>query len=211
MDIDKILLLMYKEVMRFKAPVVEMVEITRNDPYRIVVATMLSARTKDETTVKACKRLFEVAPTPEKLAELELHTIEKLIFPVGFYKTKARRLKQLPAYIKGGIPTTLEGLMSIHGIGRKTANIVLNSAFGKDAIGVDTHVHRISNRIGIVNSSTPVETERMLKKVVPKRWWSKINFIMVSYGQNVCRPISPHCSKCVIKDYCQRNGVEMSR
>ncbi len=211
MDIDKILSLMYEEVKRFKAPVVEMVEITRNDPYKIVVATMLSARTKDETTVKACKRLFEAAPTPEKLAKLDIDTIEKLIFPVGFYKTKAKRLKLLPSYIKEGVPTTLEQLMAIPGIGRKTANIVLNSAFGKEAIGVDTHVHRISNRIGIVKTSTPVETEKELKKVVPKRWWNKINFIMVSYGQNICRPISPYCSKCVIKDYCQRKGVRMSR
>ncbi|RMF06129.1 endonuclease III [Candidatus Woesearchaeota archaeon] len=204
-----------REVRHYKVPVIDLIEVQTGDPYRVLVGTILSARTKDETTAAASKRLFEKAKNLDELAKLSVKEIEALIFPVGFYKNKARFLKELPKAIRnefnGEIPKTLEGLMQLPGVGRKTANLVLSVAFKKPAICVDTHVHRISNRLGLVKTSTPLETELALRSVLPKRYWKEVNRFFVALGQNICSPISPKCSRCPIRKECGRIGVEKSR
>lgn len=156
-------------------------------PFQTLVAVALSARTRDETTAKRCKELFKVAPTPQKLTWLSVDQIAKIVYPVGFYKTKAKNLKRLAGQVverfKGEVPRTLEGLTSLPGVGRKTANIVLARAFGIPAIGVDTHVHRVANTLGWVKTKTPEQTERELVKILPKKYWVDVNYLMVSIGQ----------------------------
>lgn len=156
-------------------------------PFQTLVAVMLSSRTRDETTSRVCQRLFKVAPTPQKLVQLENSKLETLIYPVGFYKTKARHLKQLAQGVVerfgGEIPKTIEGLTLLPGVGRKTANIVLARAFNIPAIGVDTHVHRVANALGWVETKTPEQTERELMKILPKKHWVDVNNLLVSIGQ----------------------------
>ncbi len=162
-------------------------EVFAKDPYKTLVSTILSARTKDETTLAAAKRLFAKAPNIKELDKLDNLSIQKLIYPVGFYKTKARYLKETAKIIltdfKGRIPNKREDLMKLPGVGRKTANLVLNRAFGIPAIAVDTHVHRISNLLGWVKTKTPEQTERELSKILPKKYWSDINHLFVSIGR----------------------------
>ena len=157
-------------------------ELFGSDPYKTLVSTLLSARTKDEVTLEASRRLFEMAPNLEQLGQLEIKLIEKLIYPVGFYKTKARHLKKLASLITK-VPNTKEGLMKLPGVGVKTANLVLNRAFGIPAIAVDTHVHRISNILGWVHTKTPEQTEKELIKIVPKKYWPEMNKLFVSIGR----------------------------
>jgi len=196
-------------------PIVDLIKIQTNDPFRILVGTILSARTKDETTSAACKRLFSKAKDIEELGKLQLKNIEKLIYPVGFYKNKARFLKQLPNVLRdefnNRIPETVEELVRLPGVGRKTANLVATIAFNKHAICVDTHVHRIMNRLGYVKTKIPLETEMALRKKLAKRYWKTINSLLVAFGQNICKPVSPFCSKCPIIRYCNRIGVRRSR
>jgi endonuclease III len=162
-------------------------EIFGNDPYKTLISTLMSARTKDDVTLLASKRLFEAAPNLEQLNQLEISTIEKLIYPVGFYKTKSKHLKLLArtvlADFGGIVPKTREELVTLPGVGRKTANLVLNRAFGISAIAVDTHVHRISNLLGWVNTKTPEETEKELNRILPKKYWPEINKLFVSIGR----------------------------
>lgn len=162
-------------------------EVFRKDPYEVLVSTLLSSRTKDEVTLKASKRLFEKAPDIYKLKKLRINKLRSLIYPVGFYKTKAKHLKELANIIvdkhNGKIPTTRPGLVRLPGVGRKTANLVLNRAFGIPAIAVDTHVHRISNLLGWVDTKTPEQTEKELNKVLPKKYWPDINRLFVSIGR----------------------------
>jgi len=176
-------------------------------PFQHLVFTVLSSRTKDEVTAEVCKRLFSVADTPEKLAELPVDRIEELIRGVGFYRVKAKNLKKLAEELVklGRVPDSYEELVKLPGVGRKTANVVLASAFGKDSIGVDTHVHRISNRLGLVSTEKPEETEEELKKLFPKKLWRKVNRAMVGFGQTVCKPQKPLCSECPFKDRCPYN------
>ena len=176
-------------------------------PFQHLVFTVLSSRTKDEVTAEVCKRLFSVADTPEKLAELPIDRIEELIRGVGFYRVKAKNLKKLAEELVklGRVPDSYEELVKLPGVGRKTANVVLASAFGKDSIGVDTHVHRISNRLGLVSTEKPEETEEELKKLFPKKLWRKVNRAMVGFGQTVCKPQKPLCSECPFKDRCPYN------
>ena len=187
----------------------------KETPYQVLIGTILSARTKDETTAEACSRLFKKAPTVRKLAGLSEQELAKLIYPVGFYKTKAKHLKAAAAMLltefEGRIPDTLEDLLKIPGVGRKTANLVLGEAFNKHAICVDTHVHRISNRLGIIQTNTPKETEQTLEQILPKRHWIRYNTYLVAHGQMVCKPISPLCSQCQIHSFCQRVNVTRSR
>jgi endonuclease-3 len=163
-------------------------EIFHNDHYKTLVSTIMSSRTKDETTLKASKRLFKKAPSVSKLSKLSEQEIMDLIFPVGFYKTKTKQLKKLSLTLlknhKSKVPNTLEGLTQLPGIGRKTANLVLNSTFDKPAIAVDTHVHKISNLLGWVKTKNPEETEKVLIEIIPKKYWSKINTLFVSVGRN---------------------------
>ncbi len=176
------------------------------DPFKVLVAAFLSTRTKDEITEQATKNLFKVINKPEDLLKLDVEQIEKLIYPVGFYKVKARRLKELTEQIcrefNGKVPDNIKDLMKLKGVGRKVANVVLAYAFNKDVIAVDTHVHRIANRLGIVNTKTPEETEEALKKVVPRKFWKDINRIFVNFGKKICKPIRPNCEACPIRKFC---------
>ena len=175
-------------------------------PFRILIATILSARTKDENTTKAADKLFKVYGTPQKLAKAKVKDVEKMIKSVGFYHVKSRRIINAANIIlskyHGKVPANIEQLTDIPGVGRKTANCVLVYAFEKPAIPVDTHVHRISNRLGLVDTKTPEETEMELRKKVPKKHWLPINNTFVMYGQNICKPISPMCNVCKIRKNC---------
>jgi len=175
-------------------------------PFRILIATILSARTKDENTTKAADKLFKVYGTPQKLAKAKVKDVEKMIKSVGFYHVKSRRIINAANIIlskyHGKVPANIEQLTDIPGVGRKTANCVLVYAFEEPAIPVDTHVHRISNRLGLVDTKTPEETEMELRKNVPKKYWLPINNTFVMYGQNICKPISPMCNVCKIRKNC---------
>ncbi|MBW2997413.1 endonuclease III [Candidatus Woesearchaeota archaeon] len=212
--IEKIIPILKKEIKQFQMPIVSEVAL-RRDPYRVLISCLLSLRTKDETTAGASKRLFAKAKNPKQLAALPIKQIEKLIYPVGFYKTKAKRIKDIANILikkyNSKVPDDLDELLKLHGVGRKTANIVITIAFKKHGVAVDTHVHRISNRLGYVNTKTPEKTEFALRKKLPKRHWLIYNDLLVTWGQNICRPISPLCSKCKIRPYCNRVGVRTSR
>jgi endonuclease-3 len=194
-------------------PAVEKISASRaEDPFQVTMATLLSARTQDATTYAAAERLFAKASTPETMASLTVRQIEKLIYPVSFYRYKARYIKatcaKLISDFGGKTPRTLEELLTLPGVGRKTANLVLILAFeSRKNICVDTHVPRIANRLGWVKTSTPDETERALYKATDKRWWPYINLYLVTWGQNVCRPVYPRCPACAIRDECPRIGV----
>ncbi len=176
------------------------------DPFSLLVATVVSQRTRDETTLVVASRLLEMAPTPEALARLDEEKIARILRPAGFYREKARKLKKIAEILiekyGGKVPDTEEGLLSLPGVGRKTANIVLAYAFGKPAIAVDTHVHRIFNRLGVVNTKTPEQTEEALKKILPEELWIPLNHSFVGFGKKICRPISPRCEVCPLKDEC---------
>jgi endonuclease-3 len=181
-------------------------------PFRVLVATMLSAQTKDAVTEEASARLFAVAPTPEALARLPAWRIARLIYPVSFYRTKARHVKRTSEILVsrhgGRVPDDMEALLALPGVGRKTANLVLIVAHAsRDRICVDTHVHRIANRLGWVRTRTPEQTERALYRVAPRRWWADINLHLVTWGQNVCRPVYPLCGACAVERWCPRIGV----
>ena len=213
--IDKIYFILQKEISHYKVPVVDLMEMQTHDPFKVLVTTMLSARTKDETTLEAAKRLFAKVKMPEDFEKLSEKQIQELIYPVGFYKNKARFLKELPSALKkefdGKIPQTIEELVKLDGVGRKTANLVVAVAFKKPGMCVDTHVHRIMNRLGYVKTKTPHETEMALRKKLPLKYWENINSMLVAFGQNTCRPISPMCSKCPIRGDCRRVGVVQHR
>ena len=214
-DIDSIYLTLKKETKNYKVPVVDLVEIQTKDPFKVLLATILSARTKDETTLKAVKKLFPKVKKPSDLNKLSKENIEKLIYPVGFYHNKAEHLKKFPLVLKREfnniIPSTVEELVKLPGVGRKTANLVVAVAFNKPAICVDTHVHTITNRLGYVHTKNPLKTELQLRKKLPKKYWITFNSILVAFGQNLCRPVSPFCSKCPINRYCNKVGVTTHR
>ena len=197
-------------------PAVEKIsENQQESPFHVLIGTLLSARTQDATTLAASTRLFREAPTPRAMAALTVRRIERLIYPVSFYRNKARHVKAtcrlLLEQFGGRVPSTLEDLLLLPGVGRKTANLVLILAFkSRTAICVDTHVHRISNRLGWVRTSSPEETEQALYRVAPESWWPSINLYLVTWGQNVCRPVSPRCHSCVLKSMCPRIGVKRS-
>jgi endonuclease-3 len=194
-------------------PAVEKIaEESQEDPFEVLIATMLSAQTRDAVTAAASARLFRVARTPRTIAKLTEKRIEKLIYPVSFYRNKATYVKQacqmLVDRFGGRVPGTMEDLLTLPGVGRKTANLVLILSFKSlKNICVDTHVHRISNRLGWVRTRTPDETEQALYRSTDERWWPYINLYLVTWGQNVCRPIYPRCGACVIREHCPRIGV----
>lgn len=189
--------------------------MTAHDPFRILVACLLSLRTRDETTAGAAARLFALADEPATLAALPAATIERAIFPVGFYRTKARTLvrvaEELLARFDGHVPSELDALLTLPGVGRKTANLVVTFGFGLPGICVDTHVHRITNRLGFVRTRTPEETEWALRAKLPRRHWIGINDLLVAFGQTCCQPLSPHCSRCPVAPLCHRVGVGRAR
>lgn len=210
-DISLFLEKLRDEIRDYKVPVVELVSVQTRDPFKVLVATILSARTKDETTAKASEKLFAVAPDPETLATLSQDQIKKLIYPVGFYKAKAGYLSKLPEALGsfgGRVPEELDELLTLPGVGRKTASLVLNVAFQKDAICVDTHVHRIMNIWRYVKTKTPLETEMALRKKLPLNHWQEVNTILVTFGQGTCHPVSPHCDRCVLLNLCPQHGVK---
>jgi endonuclease-3 len=187
-------------------------EATREDPFQVLIATLLSAQTKDAVTHAASTRLFAVASTPAAMVKLSEARIEKLIYPVSFYRNKAVHVRaccrRLLDEYGGVVPDTMEGLLTLPGVGRKTANLVLIlSHASRDNICVDTHVHRIANRLGWVRTRTPEETEHALYRVVPKRYWAEVNLRLVTWGQNMCRPVYPRCAACVIARVCPKIGV----
>jgi endonuclease-3 len=214
-DIDAIVETLRRATATMTVPIVTEVSRARRNPFEILISTLLSLRTKDDTTRAASERLFARARTPETLLALDEEEIASLIFPVGFYKTKARRIKEVCAELlaryQGQVPDDLDELLTLKGVGRKTANLVITLGFNKEGVCVDTHVHRISNRLGLVTTKTPDHTEAALRKTLPKEYWIEFNDLLVTWGQNVCRPQSPFCSKCAIAEHCRRVGVQRSR
>ncbi len=213
--IEKIVETLKAALKKYGDPVVTKVAKEKRSPYRVLISTLLSLRTKDETTLKASERLFKVADTPEKMLNLSKEQIEKLIYPVGFYHRKAEQILKISKILiekyNGKVPDDLDELLKLPGVGRKTANLVLNEGFGKLGICVDTHVHRISNRLGLVKTKTPEQTEFALRKILPKKYWIIFNTLLVTLGQNICTPISPKCSICPIEQYCPKVGVTKHR
>ena len=189
-----------------RAPVMDLVAAQTGDPFRVLVGTILSARTKDACTAGACERLFARAKTPAELDALSEGEVAELIFPVGFFNTKAKMLKRLPGALNekfgGVLPDTVEALCELPGVGRKTANLVVALGFDKPAICVDVHVHRISNRFGLVRTSTPFETEMKLREILPRRYWKVWNSYIVAFGQTRCSPRNPKCDGCPIAAWC---------
>jgi len=187
----------------------------QGDPFRVLIACILSLRTQDTTTGPAAARLFAVADTPQTLLTLKAGRIAKLIYPVGFYRTKAGVIlgicRDLIERFGGRVPDTIDELLTLNGVGRKTANLVVTMGFNKPGICVDTHVHRISNRLGYVRTKTPEETEMALRARLPRRYWIGYNDLLVSFGQNICLPVSPHCTRCPLRPGCPRHGVRHSR
>ncbi len=208
-DLERIIELMEKEARTRKAPIYTLKDEI-NTPFQHLVAALLSSRTRDEVTAEAVSRLFSRVSTPEELAEMDEKEIEELIKGVGFYRVKARRLKELARKLvedySGEVPLKFEELVKLPGIGRKSANVVLVHS-GIPAIPVDTHVHRISNRLGLVKTTSPEETEEELKKIFPKSMWDKVNKAMVGFGQTVCRPQRPLCNECPLRKWCPKIGV----
>ena len=215
--VPKVMRLLARAITGMELPAVEKIsEAQAEDPFQVLIATLLSARTQDATTHAASTRLFSRARTPRSMARLTVKEIERLIYPVSFYRNKARFVKAtaeaLTTRFGGRVPGTMEELLTLPGVGRKTANLVLILGFSsRRNICVDTHVHRISNRLGWVRTRVPEETERALYEATARRWWPYINLYLVTWGQNVCRPVRPRCSACVLASTCPKVGVALSR
>ena len=212
--IDDIVTILKRENKKYIVPIVTIVSMTKS-PFMVLISCILSLRTKDKVTAEASNRLFKLANNPEKMLGLSIKSIEKAIYPVGFYKTKAKRIKEICRVLlddyEGVVPNEIDELLKLNGVGRKTANLTVTLGYGKLGICVDTHVHRISNRLGLVKTKTPEQTEFALRKKLPQKHWLIYNDLLVTYGQNLCVPISPWCSKCKIFKYCKRVGVKKSR
>ncbi len=208
--------LVKREVRQWQEPVVGVVaRESDRDPFRILISCLLSLRTKDKTTSEASGRLFALAHTPASMLSLSLAKIQKAIYPVGFYRTKAKSIRlicrRLIDVYGGTVPDSIDELMTLPGVGRKTANLVVTVGYRKPGICVDIHVHRITNRWGYVKTRTPDETEQALRRKLPKPYWITFNDLLVPYGQNLCQPVSPFCSRCELIEYCDRTGVTKSR
>lgn len=197
------------------APALTRMASKRRDPFLVLIECLLSLRTKDEVTDQAMARLLKRAKHPEEIAALPAAELEKIIYPVGFYRNKARILKDVSRTIlenyKGQVPDTIDELLKLKGVGRKTANIVVTEGFRRPGIAVDTHVHRISNRLGAVSTKSPNETEEVLRKILPLKYWITYNALLVTHGRRTCTPISPFCNRCPVYQYCRRIGVVKSR
>ncbi len=211
----RVLSILKRESLHWNAPIVTLVAQRSRDPYQILISTLLSLRTKDETTTKASQRLFEKAKTPDEMVKLSAQEIASAIYPVGFYKRKAQAILKISEILisqyGGKVPDTLEALLQLPGVGRKTANLVLTLGYGKPGICVDTHVHRITNRLGYVTTKTPEQTEMSLIEKLPPKWWIEVNDILVAFGQTLCKPVSPWCTQCPVYSFCQRRGVTRFR
>ncbi|MEA2116652.1 MAG: exodeoxyribonuclease III [Thermodesulfobacteriota bacterium] len=210
--VESAVLLLQEEVAAYQVPVVDLIAAQTKDPFKVLVATILSARTKDEVTAAASRRLFKRADTADELDRLSVSELEKIIYPVGFFRNKAKYLAALPGVLReefgGRIPDVVEQLVKLPGVGRKTANLVVAVAFNKPAICVDTHVHRIMNIWGYVQTETPLQTEMALREKLPEQYWITINSLLVAFGQGTCKPRFPHCDRCVLADICPQIGVK---
>ncbi len=214
--LQSVLRILRREIRKWKVPAVgDVAERAVDRPFETLVATILSLRTKDAVTAQAADRLLSVAPTPAALATLTAPRIAKLIYPVGFYRTKAAHLKQtcriLCAQYGGRVPDEIDELLKLPGVGRKTANLVVTVGYDGYGICVDTHVHRISNLWGYAKTRTPEETESALRRKLPRRYWKTYNDILVTFGQNLCVPVSPWCSRCPVERYCEKVGLKRFR
>ena len=214
-DIHSAIKILRWEVPKWQTPIVTLMAETYQNPFRVLISCILSLRTQDATTAKASHRLFALADSPETMVKLTAKKIEKLIYPVGFYRTKAKDILEICRTLidrySGQVPDSIDELLKFRGVGRKTANLVVTLGYRKAGICVDTHVHRISNRWGYVRTATPEKTEFALRVKLPKKYWIEFNDLLVSFGQHLCRPISPVCSQCPIAKYCSRVGVSLKR
>ncbi len=213
--LDTVLTILLKESQNWQVPIVTLVAERSNDPFQVLISTVLSLRTKDEVTTESSRRLFARAKTPDEILTLTVEEIEKLIYPVGFYKTKAQNIIKICRILIENYdrrtPDNLDELLALPGVGRKTANLVLTLGYNKPGICVDTHVHRITNRLGYVQTKQPDDTEMVLREILPAKWWIAINDILVAFGQALCKPVSPWCSQCQVFKYCERVNVVKSR
>ena len=214
-DIHAAIRILRRQVPQWQTPIVTLMAETYGSPFRVLISCILSLRTQDATTAKASHRLFALADSPQSMIKLTAKRIEKAIFPVGFYRTKAKIIRQICAVLLrdygGKVPDDIDELLKFKGVGRKTANLVVTLGYRKPGICVDTHVHRISNRWGYIQTATPEKTELALREKLPKQYWIEYNDLLVSFGQHLCRPVSPVCSRCPVSKYCDRNGVTVSR
>jgi endonuclease III len=214
-DIEAVVAALTQACADFTEPVVTAMARRKPDPFATLITTLLSLRTRDEQTLAASQRLYALADTPEGLLELPVQVIERAIYPVGFYRVKAGRIHAVCRALidrhAGVVPADLDLLLALPGVGRKTANLVLTRGFLLPGICVDTHVHRISNRLGYVKTAHPDATEMTLRRILPPEHWIVFNDLLVAYGQNICTPISPRCSLCVITEHCKRVGVRQTR
>lgn len=204
-----------KQVKGLKLPWLDNLAVRDRDPFKVLISCILSLRTQDRTTGPASDRLFQLASTPEDISRLSIRTIEKAIYPVGFYRIKAKTIREICKDIiqryESKVPDSIDELLTLKGVGRKTANLVVTVGFNKYGICVDTHVHRISNRWGLVKTKSPHETELVLREILPKRYWKELNTILVAFGQAICQPISPFCSKCSVEAVCEKRGLIRNR
>jgi len=214
-DIRKVIHLIEKEVAKWELPIVSSLAEKDSGPFPILISTILSLRTKDEVTAKAAERLLALAGTPEEMLKLSEGKIIKAIYPVGFYRNKTKTIlhisRELIDRFHSRVPDTIEQLLTLKGVGRKTANLVVALGYNKEGLCVDTHVHRISNRLGYVRTKTPEKTEYALREKLPSVYWLRYNTLLVAFGRHVCVPISPFCSRCPVFAYCDRVNVVRSR
>lgn len=214
-DIETVIKKVEKYIKRFEDPSVTQISNTRKDPYDVLISCILSLRTRDVTTLEASKRLFKLANTPEKMLRLSDKNVEEAIYPVGFYKTKTRNIRKINKILlekySGKVPEKFDDLLELHGVGRKTANIVMVYGFEKEGLPIDVHCHRIPNRLGWIQTKTPDQTEDVLRKILPKRLWSSFNNTFVTFGQNVCKPIGPKCFLCPVEKYCKYESKSLER
>jgi len=213
--VGRVLAIIRREAPGWNAPVLTLMAAEKRDPFFTLIGCILSLRTKDETTAVAAPRLFAEAATPQAILTMEPEAIAKLIYPVGFYRTKARTIRAICQKLiddhRGRVPDDIDELTKLPGVGRKTANLVVTEAYGKPGICVDTHVHRISNRWGLVKAVSPDKTEEALREALPRRYWIEYNSLLVAFGQTLCQPVSPWCSRCPVVGSCPRISVTHSR
>lgn len=204
-----------KESKKWKVPIVTLIALQDKDPFKVFLSVIISLRTKDEVTIQASKRLFKLLKQPKDIYNISINQIGEAIYPAGFYRRKAIQIdkicRKLVEKFDSKIPQNIDTLLTFEGVGRKSANLILAEGYQIPAMCVDTHVHRISNRFGFINTKNPEQSEYKLREILAKKYWIRYNSLLVSFGQSICKPISPFCSKCPVLKYCQRIGIEKSR